>query len=580
VDDIYAPTYATSRGLIVGINEYEKVAPLSYAVDDATAVRKVLVEEFGFDPDNVRLLIDAAATRQNILGAFLSYASDDCAPDDRLLFFFAGHGHTRRGRTREVGFLVPVDGDLDDLSSLIRWDELTQNSELIPAKHVLFIMDACYGGLALTRTLLPGSVRFLRDMLTRYTRQVITAGKANETVADSGGPLPNHSIFTGHLLEALHGKAEAPEGILTANGLMSYVYERVAKDPNSRQTPHFGFLEGDGDFIFKSPLLDSVEAQIEKDEDVLVAIPVSESETTEEDIAALADQVKQVLPERRYTIALDSLLVQELRKFLALSADDFFAAKGGQWSPDKFRERIKRYEDITLRLEVAAICIAHWGTEEHWPILRKILARMTDRLEPESGLSIWIAFRWYPILLLIYSSGIAAIAGDNYENLAAILKTPLPSSRSRSELRPAASAPVVALSGHYDAFKALPGHDRNYVAQSEYFFKLLQPLLDDLLFLGRDYETYFDRFEVLNALACADHLKADSGRAWGPFGRFAWKYRRGFSEEDPFRQMIQEAESQREDWPPIKSGLFQGSCDRFLEIASEYEQGMQRLKWF
>ena len=38
---------------------------------------------------------------------------------------------------------VPVDGDVADASTFIRWDELTRNGELIAAKHILFLMDAC-----------------------------------------------------------------------------------------------------------------------------------------------------------------------------------------------------------------------------------------------------------------------------------------------------------------------------------------------------------------------------------------------------------------------------------------------------
>jgi hypothetical protein len=94
---------------------------------------------------------------------------------------------TQTGRRGEVGFLVPHDGDLSNLSTLIRWDDLTRNAELIVAKHILFVMDACYGGLAITRSLSAGSMRFLKDMLQRYSRQVLTAGKANEVVADAGG---------------------------------------------------------------------------------------------------------------------------------------------------------------------------------------------------------------------------------------------------------------------------------------------------------------------------------------------------------------------------------------------------------
>jgi hypothetical protein len=88
-------------------------------------------------------------------------------------------------------------------------------------------------------------------MLLRYSRQVLTAGKADEVVADAGGPLPDHSVFTGHLLEGLQGKAQSDEGIITASGLMSYVYNKVARDPDSNQTPHHGHLDGDGDFILK-----------------------------------------------------------------------------------------------------------------------------------------------------------------------------------------------------------------------------------------------------------------------------------------------------------------------------------------
>ena len=160
------PSIQASRALVIGINRYSKVAPLSYAVQDAQAVADALIKDFAFPTTNVQILLDQSATRNGIMRAFLAY--EECASDDRLLVFFAGHGHTRPARRQEVGFLVPVDGDINDLSTLIRWDDLTRNSELIPAKHVFFIMDACYGGLAFVRGLPPGSLRFLQDMVQRY----------------------------------------------------------------------------------------------------------------------------------------------------------------------------------------------------------------------------------------------------------------------------------------------------------------------------------------------------------------------------------------------------------------------------
>lgn len=250
---MYNPYYQTSWALIVGINDYCCGQPLTYACNDADAVAKLLVCRFRFPEDQITVLKDNAATKQAILEAYLGFINKASDPNDRVLVFFAGHGTTREGLRGPVGHLVPVDGDPDDPSTLIRWDDLTRNAELIPAKHILFIMDACYSGLALQRAVTPGTERFLSDMLQRPARQVITAGKADEVVADGGGPEGKNSIFTGFLIEGLEGAAADEDGILTANGLMAYVYRKVGQDSQSNQTPHYGHVFGDGDFIFQGP---------------------------------------------------------------------------------------------------------------------------------------------------------------------------------------------------------------------------------------------------------------------------------------------------------------------------------------
>src|SRR5664280_1730397 len=212
-EDVYQPRYENSWALIIGINGYQKVSPLRFARGDAEGVSQILQARFKFEPARITLLLDCDATRQGILQSFFSLRKE-AGPDDRVLVFFAGHGHTESGRRGDVGFLVPVDGDANDLSTLIRWDELTRNGDLIDAKHVFYIMDACYGGLAVTRRLSAGSMRFLKDMLRRYSRQVLAAGKGDEVVSDGGGPKPGHSIFTGHLLTALEGDVASSGGVL------------------------------------------------------------------------------------------------------------------------------------------------------------------------------------------------------------------------------------------------------------------------------------------------------------------------------------------------------------------------------
>jgi hypothetical protein len=248
----YKPSYDSSWAIVVGIDQYRFASPLSYAGNDATSLSTILTKKLGFPKGQVIVLQNTEAIKEAILREFIALHTK-VHPDDRVLFFFAGHGYTVQGNKGPIGYLVPVDGDVKNLSSLIRWDDITRNAELIQAKHIFFVMDACYSGLALRRVITPGVKRFLTDMLQRPSRQVITAGKADQTVADGGGDSGRNSIFTGHLLEGLNGAAANAEGVLTAGSLMPWVCQKVGQHPSSSQTPHYGHIEGDGDFVFLTP---------------------------------------------------------------------------------------------------------------------------------------------------------------------------------------------------------------------------------------------------------------------------------------------------------------------------------------
>ena len=125
--------------------------------------------------------------------------------------------------------------------------DLQNIAESLQAKHILFVMDACYSGLGLTRG---GGNTFLRDNAKRIGRQMLTAGGADQMVADGG---PNgHSVFTWTLLQAMSGKADLNgDGLITATELAAYVAPAVAAV--SQQTPAFGSLPGSegGEFIFE-----------------------------------------------------------------------------------------------------------------------------------------------------------------------------------------------------------------------------------------------------------------------------------------------------------------------------------------
>lgn len=89
---IFRPGYRQSWAFVVGINEYERVSPLWYAREDAIAVEQILRAKFGFPEQNTKVLLNGEATRSAILSTFLEFTHDKISEDDRVLFFFAGHG--------------------------------------------------------------------------------------------------------------------------------------------------------------------------------------------------------------------------------------------------------------------------------------------------------------------------------------------------------------------------------------------------------------------------------------------------------------------------------------------------------
>lgn len=582
IDPNLKPEYSDSYALIVGINKFKHASPLEFAINDAKTISETLINNFDFPKDHIRLLINKEATRSNIMSAYMSYCKLGTEINDRILVFYAGHGHTQSGTRGEIGFLVPHDGSLDDLSTLIRWDEFTFNAELIRAKHILFIMDACYSGLIFQRTMPAGSKRFLKDMLLRPVRQVITAGKADELVADSGGPIPAHSVFTGHLLNALDGNATTEEGVLTASGVMSYVYEKVSKDIHSRQTPHYGFFDGDGDFIFQAPILGSLIKEDKKDEDVLITISSSEISESIQHPATLVSTVKEYLADPKMSIKLHDISIQYVRKYLLETTKEKFPVQGVQFDVEKFTTRLSRYNIIAQDLKLLTSCLSYWGEEAHQVILQKAVGRSTDNLQSESGLVIWLALRWYPIIVITYSAGIAAVAAKNYDNLHSLFVTQTATKRlseETTELSLSIGEAILELE-RSNTFKQLPGHERHYVPRSEYLYKLLQPDLDDLFFLGNEYEEAFDRFEVMLALTHADLLYQKKQYIWGPIGRFGWKSSLHGETKNPLSGIMAEAKAMSSSWPPLKAGFFGGSLERFNTVATEYEAMVKKLNWW
>lgn len=250
----YSASYQHSWALVIGIDHYKNhsLPPLETATTGAIALVDFLTQEMNFPADHITLLTNEQATKSVIESVVEDHLTDPhrVGKDDRLLIYYAGHGLTRaRTSMGNVGYIAPYDAEQGLWSTFIEMDELIRQTAFMPAKHILFLLDACFSGLALMRG--NHSPEHHEEFLRRSARQIITAGTADQLISDrlSG---EQHSIFTYFLLRGLRGQA-AKEGVLRGSHLGMYLQDQVSNYTQGQQIPQVGRLVGDsgGDFIFK-----------------------------------------------------------------------------------------------------------------------------------------------------------------------------------------------------------------------------------------------------------------------------------------------------------------------------------------
>ena len=245
-----APVARDAYAVVIGVGRYEQrtIPSLQYAVADAEAMYKVLIETAGFKKDHVLLLTDRTErkpTLRNIkyaLGTFLARAAQK---DDTVIVYFAGHGAPevdQRGVERDglAKYLIPSDADPDDLfSTALPMDDLQTIFDRIEAERVVVFLDACYSGAAGGRTFASRRTRsgivddlFLERLTRSRGRAIITASRPAEVSIEL--PELGHGIFTYYLTKGLRGAGDLNgDGIVSLQELYEYLEQQVVRKSRS-----------------------------------------------------------------------------------------------------------------------------------------------------------------------------------------------------------------------------------------------------------------------------------------------------------------------------------------------------------
>lgn len=141
--------------LLVGINKYPgNQMALRGCVNDVLLQKHLLVYRFGFNPNDIKILLDEQATRKGILTAFEQHLINQAKPGDTVVFHFSGHGSQIQDPDKDEpdglnGTLVPIDsgyqpngGEVQDIMG----HTLFLLMYALKTDNVTVVLDSCHSG--------------------------------------------------------------------------------------------------------------------------------------------------------------------------------------------------------------------------------------------------------------------------------------------------------------------------------------------------------------------------------------------------------------------------------------------------
>lgn len=217
--------------VVVGVAAYDHMPALRYTDDDAYRFYAFLKSlEGGALPDEqVRVLIDEEATRDNLLGT-LQEVFDKAGPNDLVLFYFSGHGLN--------GSFLPI--DFDGYNNKVNHEEVAALFNKCKAKYKLCIADACHSG-SIFAMRSGGTEPALNQYYQTLSKAVsgtalIMSSKADETSLESSGL--RQGVFSHFLIRGLKGEADKnKDKIVSVEEIYNYIYENVRAYTGNRQSP-------------------------------------------------------------------------------------------------------------------------------------------------------------------------------------------------------------------------------------------------------------------------------------------------------------------------------------------------------
>ena len=227
--------YNNKYSIHFGISEYIHWRNLKNAENDTKCLEDLFSNKFNF---RTKIFLGKSVTKSSIESEIVGL-SNIVEKDDLVVITFSGHGTSVTFDNAIGGFIVPYDANKSiNLTELVSMKFLTEWSNWLSAKHVVFLLDCCFSGLSQVRGNHLKSIHTLKHLLNLKCRYVINAGTCNQVVYDGIG---DHSPFVSSILNS----EVINNGQCSIKNLAEDIVHKVSELSEYRQTPVSGSLSGD-----------------------------------------------------------------------------------------------------------------------------------------------------------------------------------------------------------------------------------------------------------------------------------------------------------------------------------------------
>jgi len=238
--------YYKSWAVVIGVENYLLAPKIPGVIDDAKAVAQAL-RKLGFE--EVVELYDKDASLRRLQQTLVDFLPRKVGRQDRLVIYFAGHaGVTQDSSGKEMGYLVPWDAQVGNVSKSITFEDLKEFSHRNASKHTLLLFNVAVRGweISVAQPLSLEGRSSPEDDTEKRAVQVLTAGDKGESLSRD----QHRSLFVKALVKGFAGEADLDKnGWLMATEVGQYVKQQIQAQTKGTQHPIFAQLEGDGDTI-------------------------------------------------------------------------------------------------------------------------------------------------------------------------------------------------------------------------------------------------------------------------------------------------------------------------------------------